>query len=358
MIDFTSSLYLGMQHSSAELAPGFQLSSGKPAALFEPGESKALASQIARMQGLESGYAAPSTLHLFSDLYNFLSKKAVTVYIDKNIYPVSKYGIEKLYLNKIPTYLFRHLDATHLQELLATRKVQQRVPVIITDGWCPECGRAAPLNIYSEILKPYAGRIIVDDTQALGIFGTRTGKELYGKGGGGTLQWLNVKDPGVVSIMSLAKAFGVPIAAICAGNKFIESFRDSSQTIAYSSPPSLVHLRAGLHSLKVNKETGDNIRRKLFNNISLLRSHFRNTSLKLNGGIFPVQSLSFRNPDKATAIFDNLYKQGIQAVLTTNHDHTNRSVTFVIRSDHSPGDIEALANCIKKLVMNPIIKED
>jgi 7-keto-8-aminopelargonate synthetase-like enzyme len=150
----------------------------------------------------------------------------------------------------------------------------------------------------------------------------------------------------------MAKAFGVPLAAICASGEFIESFRNASQTITYSSPPSLVDIEAGLHSLDSNSENGDHIRQKLFKNICLIRSHFKNTDLKINGGIFPVQSLSFPSSDKANNIFDILYRQGIKTVLTTNHHDTGRSVTFVIRCDHSEDDIERLAYNIKKTVIN------
>lgn len=350
MIDFTSSLYLGMKHSSADLAPWQQLTTGVPSALFDPPQSKGLACQIANMQGLEYGLTAPSTLHLYHDLYSLLSKQAAVVFIDENIYPISKYGIEKVHLNKIPVYQFRHLDAAHLQELVVAKTVKLRTPVVITDGWCPQCGRPAPLNVYSEILKPFAGKIVIDDTQAFGVFGKRIGKEVYGMGGGGILNWLNVNHLNVISIVSLAKAFGVPLAVISGSSEFITSFKNNSQTIAYSSPPSLVHLRAGLHSVHINKEIGDYIRQKLSDNVSLLRSLLKGTGLNVNGGIFPVQSLRFRDADKTTDIFDDLIKQRIRTVLTTSHQDNMRYLTFVIRSDHSTRDIETLAYCIQKAV--------
>ena len=100
MIDFTSSLYLGIKHSSEELRVWQHLTSGVPSALFEPQQSKELAYQIARLQGNEHGLLAPSTLHLYHDLYSLLSKQPVTVFIDEKVYPVSKYGIEKLFVAK------------------------------------------------------------------------------------------------------------------------------------------------------------------------------------------------------------------------------------------------------------------
>src|SRR4051812_45921214 len=111
MVDFTSSLYLGMKHASRELTPWPQLTTGLPAALSEPVESKQLGQQIARLQGLEKGVSAPSTLHLYWDLFGFLGKQKISVFIDEAVYPVSRYGIERLQVKGIPIYTFRHLDA-------------------------------------------------------------------------------------------------------------------------------------------------------------------------------------------------------------------------------------------------------
>src|SRR6478735_7539553 len=134
MIDFTSSLYLGMKHSSAELPGWPQLTTGVPAALSESAQSKYVGKYIAQMQGLEMGMTAPSTLHLYWDLFELLSKQKITVFIDEEIYPVSKYGIEKLIVKNIPTYRFKHLNASDLYNRLSKNLQRGTMPIVLTDG--------------------------------------------------------------------------------------------------------------------------------------------------------------------------------------------------------------------------------
>ena len=354
MIDFTASLYLGMQHSSAELEGWSQLTTGKPSALFEPPQSKKLASKIANLQGLEAGYIAPSTLHLYYDLHSFLSQQKVMVFIDEKVYPVSKYGIEKLYLNNIAVHPFRHQDAAHLVQLVNTKIKKRYQPVVITDGWCPQCGRPAPLDLYAEILKPYGGFIIVDDTQAMGIFGKRNSQQGYGSGGGGILQWLNVSAPNVICISSLAKGFGVPLAAISGSASFIDLFKTKSQVMECSGPPGLVHLAAGLHALQINKYNGDKRRAQLFKNVSMMKMLLNAKGVRLNGGVFPVQSLNFNGVNKADAVYNNLLKDGIETVLTAGHKKAETAVTFIITSKHTRDEIEHAVFCVGKVLVGNV----
>jgi 8-amino-7-oxononanoate synthase len=348
MIDFTSSLYLGMQHSSAELPGWHQLTTGKPSALFEPPQSKILAQKIACMQGLEAGCMAPSTLHLYYDVYNFLSQLPVVVFIDEDVYPVSKYGIEKLYPVNIGVYTFKHLDAMHLQKLVAVNTQKWLQPVVITDGWCPLCGRPAPLNVYADILKPYNGILITDDTQATGIFGKKDGRQLYGSGGGGILQWLNVNKANTICIASLAKGFGVPVAAITGSALFIDLFKNKSQAMVYSSQPGTVHLSAGLHALQLNNQTGDRIREKIFKNVMLMKALSAAKSIRLSGGIFPVQSISFGDAAKAVAVYNKLLQQQIKTALIKGHKKNETAVIFIITGKHTSDEITETVYCIGK----------
>ena len=41
----------------------------------------------------------------------------------------------------------------------------------MTDGFCPGCGRAAPLREYLESARAQRGLLVLDDTQAIGVLG-------------------------------------------------------------------------------------------------------------------------------------------------------------------------------------------
>ncbi len=348
-MDFTSSLYLGMKHSSNELKSWQQLTTGIPAALGEFGEAVHVANYAAGMQGLESGLVAPSTLHLYLDLFDFLSHRQVVVFIDEKVYPVSRYGIEKLLLRKIPIHTFRHFDASHATELVKKNCSSTKMPVIISDGWCPPCGSSAPLQQYTTIVKPLNGWVIADDTQAFGILGAGKRTTLpYGNGGGGLLQWQSLRSTTIVTIVSLAKAFGAPLSVISGPGTFIELFEQHSQTRVNSSPVSQAHLHAAMNAFHLNQLEGDARRRTLWRNINLFRSLLQNAGIAVQGGIFPVQTIRCRSRQQTIWLWETLKKKKIRTVLITPHDEQHTVLSCIIRSDHQPGEIQVLAEAVKK----------
>ncbi|WP_315817251.1 aminotransferase class I/II-fold pyridoxal phosphate-dependent enzyme [Paraflavitalea speifideaquila] len=287
MMDFTSSLYLGMKHSSNELKGWQQLTTGVPAVLGESDLAVGVGNYVAGMQGLEKGLTAPSTLHLYWDLFDFLRHRPVHLFIDEKVYPVSRYGIEKLLLSNIPVHPFRHFDAAHVSDLIRRNSAPSKIPVIVSDGWCPACGTAAPLQQYAATVKPLNGCVIVDDTQAFGVLGA--GKQVrrpLGKGGGGLLRWQSNSTNTIITIVSLAKGFGVPMSVISSTQAFIESFARHSETRVNSSPVSQAHLQAAMNAFRINRQEGDERRAVLWRNINLLRTLLQQAGIKVQGVYF------------------------------------------------------------------------
>lgn len=347
MMDFTSSLYLGMKHNSKELDGWQQLTTGRPAILGETRLAGQVATQVATLQGLEKGLVSPSTLHLYHDLFDWLCHQPVRVYIDEKVYPVSKYGIEKLLLRKIPVSHFRHLDAGNLAQQMGLQPTRPGIPIVITDGWCPVCGRPAPLQQYAALVKPCNGWVVVDDTQAMGVLGTgkKAGSPL-GIGGGGLLRWLSAPVANMITITSLAKAFGVPMAVISGSTHTIDAFAANSRSRVNASPVSLVHLQAAMNAVRINRLEGEARRVRLNRNIRLLRSSLQAAGIRVGGSFFPVQSIQGHNRQDTIDLWDALSTQRIKTVMVMPHSHPDPVLSFVLRSDHIPQEINALAEAI------------
>ena len=64
-------------------------------------------------------------------------------------------------------------DIEQLKHLVARAESHGCQPVILTDGYCPACRQVSPLAAYARAIEPAGGLVIVDDTQALGVLGTR-----------------------------------------------------------------------------------------------------------------------------------------------------------------------------------------
>ncbi|NTU84446.1 MAG: pyridoxal phosphate-dependent aminotransferase family protein, partial [Chloroflexales bacterium] len=93
MLDFTSSLYLGLAHPSAALRPWSSLTTGRPAALLEPPGAATVAARLAAIQGREAAGLATSTLHLGWDLFGMLDGRTTAIFLDEGAYPVVRWGV-------------------------------------------------------------------------------------------------------------------------------------------------------------------------------------------------------------------------------------------------------------------------
>src|SRR5207244_3612424 len=153
---------------------------------------------------------APSTLHLFFDVFGALCSgqedgAGLLLLWDEGSYPVARWALERAAARGVPARGFAHHQPAALQRRL--QAAPGRRALVLTDGFCAGCGRAAPLTRYLELLRPCRGLLVLDDTQALGVWGTPCAGSTYGAGGGGSLRHAGVGGPQVLWCASLAKAF-------------------------------------------------------------------------------------------------------------------------------------------------------
>jgi 8-amino-7-oxononanoate synthase len=341
VLDFTSSLYLGFEHPSSELPAWNQLTLGKPAALEELPETQRLERELAFLAGCEQAAVGPSTLHLFWDLFGILAKRDVRIFLDGGSYPIARWAVEKAVAH-VAVKVFPQHDVKALRTALTSNGSSAGTawPVIVTDGFCPSCGEPAPLEEYAECALAVGGLLVVDDTQALGIFGPARGASSpYGKGGGGSLRKFGLRHPRIVVISSLAKAFGVPIAMLGGSGAVVDEFRKNSNTRMHCSPPSAAVIAAARHALEENHRMGEALRSRLTQRVSQFRRGLKPYGVLASGSLFPVQPLRMHRDVDARAVYQHLLDRGIQAVLHRD-SRSDAHCSFVLTARHRSVDID------------------
>ena len=341
MLDFTSALYLGLRHPSWSLRPWSQLTTGVPAALASTPDAQPVAYQLAQLQGCEHGVLGTSTFHLFWDLFGILGRRPVVVYVDAGVYPIARWGVERAAARGVRVREFAHHDAEELRSRLKQDGRGRLRPLLVTDGFCLGCGKPAPLSAYLDSLRACGGGLIVDDTQALGIFGYSPSPEApYGQQGGGMLPQLQIAGPDVLAISSLAKGFGAPVAVLSGSRAAVEEFKAGSETRVHCSPPSLAVIRAAEHALRVNRKQGDRLRLRLAHLVTRFRDRAQKAGFQFTGGLFPVQTLAPLSKSDTLHLHDRLLHRGIRTILRrTPHGHGPR-ISFVITARHTPEAID------------------
>ena len=337
-LDFTSSLYLGAEHAWRSLTRWEKLTLGKPAALESPPGIRPVERELAALIGCERVLLAPSTLHLFWDLFGFLARRGMSIFLDAGSYPIARWGVERAAGCGAPVRVFRQHDHRALRSLL---KSAAGKPVVVADGYSPLRGSSAPVAAYVECVKPMAGLVVIDDTQALGIFGhSQSTEQPYGKEGGGSLRRAGVRDGQVVVVSSLAKGFGAPLAMLGGGEDVTAAFEFESATRMHCSPPSAAVVAAASHALAVNRRFGEALRRQLAQRVGHFRLRLRDLKVIATEGLFPVQPLRMPERIDVGALHQALFARGVQTVLHRSTKGADLRISFIITTKHSAGDID------------------
>jgi 8-amino-7-oxononanoate synthase len=346
-LDFTSALYLGMRHPTGSLRPWDRFTTGVPAALFRPPSAERVERALAALQGLERSALYSSTLHLFWDLFGMLASRPITVHVDEGVYPIVAYGVERAAGRGAVTRTFKHHDAGALRASIEREAKAGALPIVVADGVCSGCGGAPPLGDYLDLARARGGLLIVDDTQALGLLGARSeGAPPYGRGGGGSLRYHGLAPRGLLLGSSLAKSFGVPVAALSGDDALIRSALARSETRVHTSPPSLAALHAAEHALAVEAGRGDALRRRLADNILHFRRRLIADGWTPGGGLFPVQTIT--EPGAAAALHARLLRLGVSGVLHRSRCAREPRVGFVITASHERSDLDACADALSR----------
>ena len=347
-LDFTSSLYLGFWHESQSLKPWSKLTTGNPAALVETTGSEAVAHELAKLQGCDQAILASSTLHIFWDLFGILANERVAIFQDDGTYSIAQWGIERAACRGVPVHRFPHKDVDSLQRLLE-RPAAGRRPIVVSDGICTTCGCTAPIKAYYEVVRRAGGLLVIDDTQALGILGVKHASAPYGTGGGGSLRYHSISEPGVIVISSLAKGFGTPLAVLCGSSELVQKFKAKSQTRLHCSPPSAADIHAAQRAVDLNATQGDALRLQLAQRVQQFRLRLGEAGFSADGGLFPLQTLSLPTDLNLEQVHQELLDLGIRTLLRSGCDGGPR-LSLIITARHSPNNIEHTAQAIAKVV--------
>ncbi len=353
MLDFTSALYLGMEHQGARVPAWCSLTTGRPAALQTPPGADLVTSGFARLLGCEAATLGTSTLHIFFDLFEVLPGAPIGICLERGSYPIARWGVERMAAIGVPVGNFRSGDIASLERLLKQMWRRGCRPVVVADGLDPASGRPAPLDRYLALVRHWRGWLVVDDTQALGILGRDpVSYPPYGRGGGGSAAWHGLRARELVVVGSLAKGFGVPLALLAGSSALVESYVQNSTTRVHCSAPSAAHIAAARQALVSNLRRGEQRRLRLLQLIRYFRRCLQARGIRVKGGFFPVQTPILGAA--AAAIHQALSAAGIATVLHRGRAGAPAQLSFLLTAQHQVVDIERATTSLAKIVNHRI----
>jgi 8-amino-7-oxononanoate synthase len=351
MIDFTNALYLDMRHPRDSLNSWDTLTSGKPAVLEENSGTLTLQKILGNYCGTDV-LISSSTLHLAWDIFSIFDKESTILFYDRNAYPILRWGCEFARYKGFEAYAIEHHDpeSIHATVMAHSFRFDTKKPVIVCDSFCTGCGTFAPLDIYYNIVNQYNGYVLCDDTQTFGIYGSADATCPWGKKGNGAAAWFNIPRKRFISICSLQKGYGVPLAMVSANSSVIRRYLQTSKSRMHCSSPSSAAIAAGIHAMQLELSHGSALRARLYHRIAYFRNCFTKSGLSLSNTFFPVQTLAVPHSTDIINLHRLLEINSIKALLHHHCTTFHPQISFAITLSAKKRDIEYTASVVRRLL--------
>lgn len=319
-VDVTSALFLGLPGGGT---------TGVPAAFREHPDAARLAGAVAAGQSAGAALVARSTLHALGDVLGELPGAGDVVALDESVYPISRWAALRACEKGAEVRSYPH----HRPRPARTG----RRLFLVTDGWCPGCGRPAPLAGLRRTAAATGGAVIVDDTLAFGVLGRRRSPDDPFGDGTGTVRWAGLAHDGIVWVASLAKAYGSPLAVVTGDRATVARLADAGSRW-HCSPPPPSDLVAALAAL--SDPRGAAGRQRLRRNVLRVRHDLLAGGLRPVGRAFPVVGVPPRRGTDPVRWRDLLAARGVDAVVQRPRCTTGPLLTLHVRADHTPAQLD------------------
>ncbi len=149
-------------------------------------------------------------------------------------------------LSRARTYVYRHGDPGHLEELLQAHRPQARRALIATDSLFSMDGVTAPVQELERLARNFDAGLLVDEAHALGVLGPM---------GRGVCAEQGVAPDLIVG--TLGKSFGTAGAFVAGSGALVDFIRNRARSYVYSTAPSPVLVRAALAALPLVRDADD-----------------------------------------------------------------------------------------------------
>lgn len=211
--------------------------------------------------------------------------------------------IDGIRLCKAKRYRFANSDMADLErQLQQARADGARFIMIATDGVFSMDGYLANLPEITRLARQYDALVMVDDCHSTGFMGDK---------GKGTASHFGVE----VDILTgtLGKALGGAIGGYIAGDQgVIDLLRQRARPYLFSNslPPSVV--AASLEAIRL-VETGDDLRKQLFENTKFWRAGLEALGFSLLDGEHPIVPVMLGEAQLAQDMSARLFEEGVLA---------------------------------------------
>jgi 7-keto-8-aminopelargonate synthetase-like enzyme len=226
--------------------------------------------------------------------------------------------------------VYRHLDMTHLEQLL--RRPVKGKKMVVTDSIFSMEGTVAPLDEIVRLAREHNGSVLLDEAHATGVLGP---------GGEGSAAYFGLETGPEILIGTLGKALG-SVGGFVAGSRDLITYiaqRARPFIFTTSLPPASV--AAALCALRILRAEPLLVQ-KLWTNATRLHAGLRAIGFRLLPNPRPINPVFVGNDRIANQLRNALLKSGVlvQAVNSPYVASAESRLRTIVSAAHSEEDID------------------
>ena len=242
-------------------------------------------------------------------------------------------------LSSASVHVYRHVDVSHLRDLLQETKADKKL--IVTDSLFSMDGDLAPLADLADLAARHNAMFMTDEAHATGVFGNH---------GRGVAEHLGVEEGISIRVGTLSKALG-SIGGFAAGSqRLIDWLSNRARTYVFSTAMPAAICAAGLRAIEIIRDEPQR-RTELLGRAVQLRERLRKDGLQIGSSQSQIVPVILGDPIATMKIAAGLREEGyfIPGIRPPTVPEGESLLRISLSYDHDETVIERLALAISRL---------
>ncbi len=244
-------------------------------------------------------------------------------------------------LSRAKRYVYPHLNATALEEIIGKEKDARR-KLIVTDGVFSMDGDIAPLPGIVEVAEKYDAIVMVDDAHGEGVLGDH---------GRGIVDHFNLHGRVDIEMGTLSKAFGVVGGYIAGDKELIEFLKNRARPFLFSSAANPGDVAAAIAAVELLEES-DELVKILWDNTNYFKEKLAALGYDLGNSKTPITPLMVKDEKLAAELSKRLYEEEnifSQYIIYPTVPRGTARLRLQPSAVHSKDDLDYCIDALKKI---------
>jgi 8-amino-7-oxononanoate synthase len=341
LLDLAGNDYLGLSRdkrvSGASAAAALRWGAGSTGSRLVTGTTELhseLEHALATFCGTQAALVFSSGFAANLGAITALSGKGSAIVTDAHIHASL---IDGCRLSRADIAVVNHADPAAAKHALSTRRTEHAL--MVTDSVFSVDGDLAPLPLLAQACREHNAALVVDDAHGLGVLG---------EGGRGAVADAGlIKQPDVITTITLSKALGAQGGAVLGPRRVIRHLLETARTFIFDTGLAPASAAAALAALNVLRDEPDRPARVREAALTL-STQLRAAGFRVSEPAAAVISVQAPTPEAATAWADECRAAGVWVGCfrpPSVPDKISR-LRLTVRADLTEADIERAAEVI------------